>query len=187
MATRSSTNGFILAGGQSRRMGRDKATLKWGPASLLDHMVQLLSTVADPVRVVGRDELPDRIPAKGPLGGILTALEISKQDNNLVLAVDLPLLTPAFLEMFHSRFRTSSQPLIACRIGDAFPLCLGIRRYLVDNVARQIEAGSFAVQEFIRESDPEILEESELQALGFDHSIFRNMNTPEDWGISGSD
>src|SRR5262245_25811683 len=147
MATRSSTNGFILAGGQSRRMGRDKATLKWGPASLLDHMTQLLSTVADPVRVVGREELPDRIPGKGPLGGILTALETSERENNLVLAVDLPLLTPAFLEMFHSRFLTSSQALTACRIDGVSPLCLGIRRYLLGDVARRIDAGSLAIQE----------------------------------------
>jgi molybdenum cofactor guanylyltransferase len=180
MATISSTNGFILAGGQSRRMGRDKAILKWGPASLLDHMTQLLSTVADPVRVVGRGELPDRIPGMGPLGGILTALETTTEENNIVLAVDLPLLTPAFLKMFHSRFQISSKPLIACRVGSVFPLCLGIRRQLVDNVARRLETGQLPVQEFIRESDPEVLEEPELQALGFDPSIFRNLNTPED-------
>src|SRR5574342_801833 len=103
MASITSTNGFILAGGQSRRMGRDKATLKWGTDSLLNHMVQLLSTVVGAVRIIGRDDLPDRIPGKGPLGGILTALETTDREANLVLAVDLPLLTPAFLKMFHSR------------------------------------------------------------------------------------
>jgi hypothetical protein len=40
-------------------------------------MVQLLSTVANPVRVVGRENLPDQIPNCGPLGGILTALNTS--------------------------------------------------------------------------------------------------------------
>src|SRR5215207_2671871 len=112
MPSRSSTNGFILAGGQSRRMGTDKATLKWGETSLLDHMLQLLSTVADRVSVVGRGNFPDAIAGKGPLGGILTALQTTDSDFNLFLAVDLPLLTPDFLKMFHSRFRLCSRPIL---------------------------------------------------------------------------
>ena len=171
MASETSTNGFILAGGQSRRMGRDKATLKWGTGSLLDHMTLLLSTVADPVRVVGRGDLPDRIPGKGPLGGILTALETSDREDNLFLAVDLPLLPQAFLELFHSRFLASPKAVLVCRTGGDFPLCLGLRRVLIADVARRVEAGNLAVHAFIEESNPEILEEHHLQALGFDPSL----------------
>ena len=104
MAPTTSTNGFILAGGQSRRMGQDKAALKWGETSLLEHMVQLLSTVTTSVRIVGRGDLPDRIPGKGPIGGILTGLESTDKTVNLFVAVDLPLLTDDFLRLFHSRF-----------------------------------------------------------------------------------
>ena len=57
--------GFVLAGRQSRRMGRDKAMLDWRGQRLLDHMTQLLSTVADPVQIIGRGALPDRIPNCG--------------------------------------------------------------------------------------------------------------------------
>ena len=181
MASETSTNGFILAGGQSRRMGQDKAALRWGSGSLLDHMTLLLSTVADPVRVVGRGDLPDRISGRGPLGGILTALETSDREANLVLAVDLPLLPHAFLELFHSRFLASPKPLLACRTGGDFPLCLGLRRVLLADVARRVEGGNLAVHAFIKESNPEILEEGDLQALGFGPSIFANMNTPTDW------
>jgi molybdopterin-guanine dinucleotide biosynthesis protein A len=181
MPATTSTNGFVLAGGQSRRMRRDKAALPWGAGSLLDHMIQLLSTVAGRVRVVGRGELPDNVPGKGPLGGILTALEHTDRDENLILAVDLPLLTPDFLEWFHSRFQVCSKPLLACHIAGTFPLCLGIRRYVVEDLRRRLAAGKLAVREFIEESDPELLEEKELVDLGFAPSIFRNVNTPEDW------
>jgi MobA-like NTP transferase protein len=123
MAPRTSTNGFILAGGESRRMGRDKATLKWGNASLLDHMVQLLSTVATTVRVVGRGELPDRISGKSPLGGILTELESTER-----------LLY--FLRLI-SRFIDSDKSLCsACRIDGDFPLGLGF-----DEGSRRISQG----------------------------------------------
>jgi molybdopterin-guanine dinucleotide biosynthesis protein A len=93
-------SGFVLAGGKSRRMGQDKAMLHFRNHSLLDHMVQLLSTVANPVRVVGRGILPDQIPDCGPLGGILTALDASESAMNLIVAVDLPLLSPEFLQWF---------------------------------------------------------------------------------------
>src|SRR6266404_414333 len=98
----SSINGFVLAGGKSRRMGRDKASLEWRGHPLLDHMVHLLSTASRQVRIIGRDELPDRIPDCGPLGGILTALEITETTKNLIVALDLPLLTTPFLQMFQS-------------------------------------------------------------------------------------
>ena len=162
-------------------MGRDKALLEWGNMSLLEHMIQLLSTVSEKVRVIGRSEFPDRLPGKGPLGGILTALELTDRDFNLFVAVDLPLLTARFLHLFNERFLASPQRVLACRVGNRFPLCLGIRRDLAEEVARRLLAGQVAVHRFIEESDAGILEEGELRRLGFDESLFVNINTPDDW------
>ena len=181
MAPTTSTNGFILAGGQSRRMGQDKAALKWGETSLLEHMVQLLSTVTTSVRIVGRGDLPDRIPGKGPIGGILTGLESTDKAVNLFVAVDLPLLAADFLRLFHSRSLACEKPLLACRISGEYPLCLGIQHKLKSEVARRVEADQLSVRALIEESNPEILEEHELRALGFDCGMFANLNTPEEW------
>src|SRR4030095_12332635 len=179
MSANTSTNGFVLAGGQSRRMGRDKAMLNWGDVSLLEHMTQLLSTIADKVQIVGRGEFPDKIPGKGPLGGILTALEATDRDVNVFVAVDLPLLTPDFLGLFRDRFLSPSKNLLACRVGGRFPLCLGIRPGLSHDIARRIDAGHLTIQAVIAESNPEILEESELARLGVDPRIFANINTSD--------
>jgi molybdopterin-guanine dinucleotide biosynthesis protein A len=181
MALNTSTNGFVLAGGQSRRMGRDKAQLEWGNISLLEHMLQLLSTVCDEVQVVGRAEFPDRLPGKGPLGGILTALEDTNRDSNLFLAVDLPLLTPRFLGLFNERFLASPKQMMACRVDNQFPLCLGIRRSLAGEIRQRLSNGQLAVHSFIEEVDPDILDEAELRTLGFDKTLFVNINTPDDW------
>ena len=162
-------------------MGQDKALLKLGDKSLLDHMIQLLSTVAAPVRVVGRGEFLDLIPQKGPLGGILTALQSTDRDSNVFLAVDLPLLTPEFLQVFHSRFVASRKPLFACRIGGEFPLCLGIRKQLTADVERRILTDNLSIRAFVQESERELVEEAELRAMGFDLAMFANINTPLDW------
>ena len=174
-------NGFILAGGKSSRMGRDKALLDWHGRPLVAHMVQVLETATDEVRVVGRDPLPDRVPGRGPLSGIATALEVSSTDANLILAVDLPFLTKDFLLYFRSQIETSSRRLLACKIGSHFPLCLGIRRRLLPEIERRLSDGDLSVHRFIEGSDAEILSESQLHVAGFETAMFRNLNTPEDY------
>ena len=155
--------------------------MKWGETSLLEHMVQLLSTVTTSVRIVGRGDLPDRIPGKGPIGGILTGLESTDKAVNLFVAVDLPLLTDDFLEVcFILASLASEKPLLACRISGKYPLCLGIQKARAE-VARRVESDQLSVRALIEESNPEILEEHELRALGFDCGMFANLNTPEEW------
>jgi len=181
MTPHSRIGGFVLAGGRSRRMGRDKATLQWHHGSLLDHAAALLSTAADHVRIVGREDLPDRLPACGPLGGILTALEAADTEKNLVIAVDLPLLTPRFLRFLRRRLEMSDGVIVACKIGSDYPLCLGVHRSLAPSMAERIAKGKLAVWQVIEETESEVLDEEEIQAAGFDSSMFDNVNTPEDW------
>jgi molybdopterin-guanine dinucleotide biosynthesis protein A len=98
----------ILAGGQSRRMGRDKALLELDGRSLLAHAVEKVRrlNVAE-LFISGRSGvdysqfgcpvLDDRQPGCGPLGGIERALCECSSPLLLVLAVDLPRMTPEFL------------------------------------------------------------------------------------------
>jgi len=176
-----SMTGFILAGGKSERMGRDKALLDWHGRTLLAHMVGLLETAADEVQVVGRDRLPDRVPGRGPLSGIATALEMTSTDANLILAVDLPFLTKDFLLYLRSRIERSSRRVIACKIGSQFPLCVGVRKTLLPEIAHRLAGEDWRVHAWIAGSDAEIISESQLLSAGFEASIFRNLNTPEDY------
>jgi len=179
-------NGFILAGGKSSRMGRDKALLDWHGRPLVDHMIALLGTATNDVQVVGRDRLPDRWPGRGPLSGIATALDITLTDANLVVAVDLPFLTTKFLSHLRSSLERTNRPLLACKIESHFPLCVGIRRALLPEVQHRVESGNLSVHALIEEADSEILSEEELRHAGFEPSIFRNINTPEDYDIGNS-
>ena len=174
--------GFVLAGGKSTRMGRDKALLDWRGRTMLDHMRDLLQSVADPVHVVGRDQLPDQLPNLGPLSGIATALDATATDANIIVAVDLPHLTRNFMKYLRMRLENSSHPLLACRNGPDFPLCLGIWRPMLPEIKRRLAAGQLSVRGMIESISSEIISESELTAAGFAVTMFQNINTPEDYG-----
>jgi molybdenum cofactor guanylyltransferase len=99
-------SGAILCGGRSRRMGRDKVWLNLGGSNLLDHAIERLRTVADPVILAGGSrpiERPhclsvlDPVPDRGPLGGVVAALRCSPQRLCAVVAVDMPDLSPTLL------------------------------------------------------------------------------------------
>src|SRR5262245_33218973 len=174
-------SGFVLAGGKSSRMGQDKANLDWHGRSLLDHMLRLLHTVANPASVVGREPLPDQLPGLGPLSGIATGLEASFTDANLFVAIDLPLLTSDFLKFLRSRIENSSQPLLACKIGSAFPLCLGAWRPILPEIKMRLNARNLSVRALLEAGYTEVILESQLTDMGFDVSMFRNINTDEDY------
>ena len=162
-------------------MGRDKALLDWNGRTLLDHMVHLAQAVADPVHVVGRAPLPDRLPGLGPLSGIATGLEMTFTDANLFLAVDLPLLTNDFLNYLRMRLEASSQPILACKIESGYPLCLGVWRPMLPEINRCLGARQLSVRGLIETSKAEIISEAELLQQGFDPSMFKNLNTPADY------
>src|SRR5690349_14900034 len=96
-------SGFILAGGGSRRMGMDKAQIAWGEGSLVSDAVGRMLQVASRVSVVGLsgdspvEVVQDAFPGRGPLAGLHAALAHSVTDWNLVLAVDMPLVTVPLL------------------------------------------------------------------------------------------
>ena len=181
MSTQLLINGFVLAGGKSLRLGRDKALLDWHGRTLLEHMVDLLASATDHVRVVGRDPVPDLVPGRGPLSGILTALETSETDSNIVVAVDLPLLTKQFLKYLKSRAVINSRQIVACKIGSDFPLCMAFRRNLLPELWDRMRRGDLSVHTAVENCDAEVISELELKKEGFDLSIFKNINTQRDY------
>src|SRR5579862_3772381 len=109
---RKNVGGFVLAGGKSSRMGRDKALLEIDGESLLARAARLVRAVLNEPVVIGFTSghetqglkiVADDFPGYGPLGGIATALHISTTPWNLVIACDLPYLTEPWLEYLVER------------------------------------------------------------------------------------
>lgn len=97
--------GYVLAGGRSSRMGRDKALLELGGTPLISHAVKKLRRVCMGVRVLSDNAeleayapvVRDIHPGCGPMSGMEAALQHSAFEWNLFLAVDMPFVPTAFL------------------------------------------------------------------------------------------
>ena len=180
---------FVLAGGQSTRMGREKAMLELGGSTLLERALQLALTVAAEAMVVGsRGEferygrlLEDVYPGQGPLGGIHAALWASPTDLNLILAVDTPFLEARFLEFLIAQARESGAVVTLPRTADGFhPLAAVYRRAFRETAEQALAEGRNKIDALFAQVETRVLEEEELRRFAFAPAIFENLNTPEE-------
>ena len=102
--------GIVLAGGASRRMGRDKAFLDLGGRPLIARVIERLASVCAEVLVVAGDVEPygelgvrlveDRFRGVGVLGGLHAGLEAAAHELTLAVGCDMPFLRPDLLRAF---------------------------------------------------------------------------------------
>src|ERR1700733_13154641 len=124
--------GFVLAGGQSTRMGQDKALLMLGGEPLVKRALSKLKQVCAEVAVAGGTEalqrfghvISDKNPGCGPLGGIVAALEQSSFEWNLFLPVDAPFVPVSALKALLVMAGGSPSVCVMARVeGLTQPLC----------------------------------------------------------------
>ncbi len=111
--------GFVLAGGQSARMGRDKALLQFAGRPLIAHALAILEQAGLPAAIAGAAPsaraalgqfaplIQDAAPGKGPLSGICSALASNSARYAVFLPVDLPFLPPSLLAFLLRQARTT--------------------------------------------------------------------------------
>ena len=180
---------FILAGGKSSRMGRDKAFLQLRDETLLAHALKLVGAVAEEVRIVGDATkfspfgrvVEDVYRNRGPLGGIHAALSASSIDLNLMLAVDLPFVDADFLQYLLSRARESTAIVTLPRAaGGLQPLCAVYRRPFAEIAEEALRNGRNKIDSLFAKAGTCVIEDDELVRAGFSSEMFHNLNTPDD-------
>ncbi|MGC2196472.1 MAG: molybdenum cofactor guanylyltransferase [Terriglobales bacterium] len=178
---------FVLAGGQSTRMGTDKALVEFEGMTLLARALALLSTVTTDVRILGAREkfdqhgavLEDEFPNHGPLGGIHAGLRASAADINLILAVDMPFIDGRFLKYLADEARKCNAIVTVPRAAGGWqPLCAVYRRPFADLAESALRQGKNKIDPLFRQIELRVVEETEMKQQGFSSSMFRNLNTP---------
>jgi len=175
--------GYVLAGGASRRMGRDKAMLMEAGLPLVERAAGVVASAAGSCSIVapiGRYEglgfpvLPDLWPGEGPLGGILTALESGESEWNLIVAVDMPFLDAGFLGLLLGEARKGRETLVPAHAdGRVEPLCAVYHSGGLPGLRAFFNAGGRRVKDALREIS--------LRTVPAPERILANVNTPGQW------
>jgi molybdenum cofactor guanylyltransferase len=181
---------FILAGGKSSRMGRDKAFLVLGQNTLLSRALALATTVVEQVSIVGDPDkfsnfgvvVPDIYRGHGPLAGIHAALESSQSALNLILGVDMPFLN---CELLHYLIRQagSSEAMVTVPFveGRYQTLCAVYRKEFRRFAKTALQENRNKIDALFGEISLRVIDEEELSRARFKVNAFRNVNTPQDW------
>ncbi|KFZ30749.1 hypothetical protein IDSA_09530 [Pseudidiomarina salinarum] len=177
MAVFTHCTGVILAGGQSRRMGRDKALLPLAGRTLLEHMQSLLAQAGVSEILISRNQpgfITDSYPGKGPLAGLAAVLPYCTTPQLLVVPVDMPLLQP---RMLCQLLAAAAESPTAWYFGESpLPCVLPNSAQLKDYLTAQLESdkGDFSVRGLLHYLNASALPASDALQLV-------NTNTPQQW------
>lgn len=199
--------GLVLAGGQSRRMGQDKALMRYQGRTLIDNASLLLQSASCDKVLISRNApgfLNDKIEDAGPLSGVHAVLDALSQFDNqngnpcelLVLPVDMPQMTPELLRILVSRGREAEK---ACYVEKRFlPFYLPVTQdtkallanYLVEQSKRRV-VGFLEILNAVSLKEGDLKktarkEESDnkkrLANMSNEDGVeWLNVNTPGDW------
>ncbi len=182
--------GAILAGGLSRRQGRDKAALPLGGKPLALRVAEALAPLVTVSWLITNQPLAhlrfglplvtDLRPFQGPAGGLLTALFFAPTPWVLAVAVDNPFPAPALLAELAAWTGRTSRPAVACRSPrglEPFPALYATR--LLPKLQEFLLVDSRPTR-FLEGCRPQILSEAEVLALDPECRSFFNLNTPGD-------
>jgi molybdenum cofactor guanylyltransferase len=190
---------FILAGGASSRMGKAKALLEFGDEPLVVRTARFVDPLVASVTVVGAPEhfaamglhaiadanfgWPDAQGGQpGPLAGIATALDASNTVWNLILACDLPYLTPEWLDWLLGRATASGRQIVMPRTsGGVEPLAAVYRRECAGPIVASLARGVRKVTDAMEEFRIEFVSERDWRHVDPDGRVLRNMNAPADY------
>ena len=179
--------GLVLAGGKSRRMGRDKALLERDGQSQLAYIAGLLEDKAERVFVSTRAEqqddsersryprIVDRYEEMGPLAGILSAMEEHPDVHWLVVACDLPNISDETITHLVKNC-SADHPFtayVSSHDGLPEPLCAIYRAGSTGIIRRFAEEGIHCPRKILIRSDTYLLEQADPRSLD-------NINTPDD-------
>lgn len=187
--------GVILAGGMSRRMGRDKGTLLLGKQTVVEHVIETVSQVVDEMILIcnkpeiyrrfGVPIFADVLPAKGALVGIHAGLVASKTEHSLFVACDIPFVKKRFLDYMLSKLEHKNHAedaeIVVPRSKFGYePLCAIYSQRCVPEIESMVNNNVMRVSSLLEKFNTCVISEEEISALDSEGSFF-NINSKDDY------
>lgn len=184
--------GVVLAGGKSRRMGKDKRGISIHGKPLLDRTVTVLLEVFSEVLLVLAEPEEEReqervkivtdiIPGCAAAGGLYTGLYYSLCPRVFVVACDMPFLQPAVIEFFSTR--SPQADVVLAQLANGFQPMHGVySKKCLPFLRDMLDAQELRVQRIAnhRTLNVHLISESELIPLDPQLLSFMNLNSPAD-------
>lgn len=177
---------YILAGGKSQRMGKDKGMLPLKDKPFISHICSALQPIVGTNIIIvsansdydflGHTRIEDIITDKGPVGGIYTALKHSKTKFNFIISVDTPLITTELLQWIADKHEDSYM-MSQVQVGDkASPLIA-----IYDRSCKTVFGEHMAAKQLkLREVVEDMFHQTLVIPTKW-HKEVQNINTPEDY------
>ncbi len=184
--------GVVLAGGKSRRMGKDKRYLHWQGLNLLDSVCGVMNDLFEDIIVVtampdykmGSSAprlVTDEIPGKGSMGGLFSGLRHSLNSSCFVVACDMPYLNP---EVIAKICQSPPADIVVVKLLQGFqPLHARYSKQCIPLLEEMIQANKLKIQDLITDCRISacILDETHFSDIDPHLRSFINVNTPADW------
>lgn len=184
----SDITGVILAGGQSRRMGFNKAKAEMHGASMLIRMIDKLKEVTPAIVIssgtltypnIPYPQIFDEYSQCGPLGGIYSVLKVSSTSLNLVVSCDIPLVSIPLLKYIVDS-ATKNDSLITVPVdheGQLQMMCAVYRKETLPFLEQQIDSQMFKMKNLLDLVSVNYINISKKHSLYEEHA-FMNVNKP---------
>lgn len=182
--------GVILAGGESRRFGRDKALVILGKKRLIEYGLDLLRSIFEEVLIIANQprqfqflDVPiacDVIRGAGSLGGVLTGLIHAKAEKCFIVACDMPFLNPSFIRSLVDR-ADRYDVVVPVVKGEPEPLHAVYSKRCIGPIAKRILEKDYRIINFYTRVTTLQVKEEEWLHLDPERLSFLNINTPSDF------
>jgi molybdopterin-guanine dinucleotide biosynthesis protein A len=182
----------VLAGGQSRRLGQDKAFMILDGQPLLVRVLDRLAAISDDPIVVANDPgryahlqkgvrlVCDERPGVGSLMGIFSGLRVARHRYALVVACDMPFLNVPLLR--HLLSLAPGYDVVVPRLGDEVePLHAVYGQSCLPAIEQVLAQGRRRIIAFFDQVRVRHVPQGEIDSFDPEHLSFVNVNTPEDW------
>lgn len=183
----------ILAGGESKRFGRNKVFLKINNEILIDQIVNKMRKLSNEVIIVTNAPekfnylniklIKDIIPNKGSLGGIYSGLLIAKNKSIILVACDMPFLNTSLLK--HIISYSKEYDVVIPKINNSFePLHASYSKKCLQPIKNLIDVNNLKIIDFFKEVNVKFVEKNEIEKFDSDFLSIFNINTLEDLKIA---
>ena len=179
---------IILAGGQSSRMGADKAFITYNGKPLIRYSIDLavcytkniiISTNQDQFRDLGFPVVTDIYPVNAPLAGIHAGLKFSKTDWTLVLTCDMPNVSSQLIDYLISKLEGKAKLFLPAHDGFVEPLCGFYHRGLIAVIESNFMKNKLSPLDLLEVVPHRIIQMEDVldENLSF---LFKNINEQKD-------